>query len=290
MIVGKFTMMLNDEDHFHCRNMPTIPVQNKTASHNRNDQPVTSLLEKYSNMDRQFEQIREETKMVELEIQNGKIRIGALLEERQEMKALQERTLIEHVELTDNLESALPGLHQVEEEAADALSKKEQAQVLLDGANLRSKEYRQQFLQASKVFRTQCKRFKLQKEVTGQSYNPMAAYAVVKQPHLIEVFHEPEVKDKKDEKEYTKDLETLQALKESHDRARQEREDSQSRTDEIVARANRQKTEQANLQSQLDRLQEDSQRIKQQIQDLKNDKRKPKSTPLVPQRSRVNGT
>ena len=141
MIAGKkLTMMLNDEDHFHCRNMPTIPIQNKTASHNRNDQPVTSLLEKYSNMDRQFEQIREEAKMVELEIQNGKIRIGALLEERQEMKALQERTLIEHVELTDNLESALPGLHQVEEEAADALSKKEQAQVLLDGANLRSKD------------------------------------------------------------------------------------------------------------------------------------------------------
>lgn len=275
-------------------NMTSIQEHDETNGRGRNEQPVTSLLVKYSNMDRQFEQVRQEVNKVELEIQNRQKRINELLEERQEMKRIQGLTLEEQVRLTKEAENAMQELHQIEEETAQALAMKQDAQALLDRARQRSKDYRQQFLESSRVFRSQCKRFKLEGTISGLTNTNtrlLAAYAVVKKTQLVEVFHEPEMVDEEDDLEYTEAFKLLKELEESHQQSKRERAESQSKIDSLVARADRQTKERGNLKSQLARLQEDARKIKEQIQGLKsNANKRSKTTQSVPETSRANGT
>jgi chromosome segregation ATPase len=228
---------------------------------------MMSLLEKYSKMDSQMDYVRQETAKVQLEIQQRQTKTQELFEEREQMKQLQERTLQQQLDLTNGAEMALQKIHQIAEERAQAESKREEAQARLDRMKQRSNDYRQQFLQASRTFRSQCKRLKMTGQSLGMLNAPLAAHALVNQPHLVQVFEEPDNDhDGGDDLEYANALKKSQELEKSRVESKRERDEWQVKKDRLTERSNKRKTQQANLQAQLDRLLNDVQKIQGQIQ------------------------
>jgi chromosome segregation ATPase len=229
---------------------------------------MMSLLEKYSKMDSQIDYVRQETAKVQLEIQRRQTKTQELFEEREQMKQLQECTLQQQLDLTNGAEKALQKIHQIAEERAQAESKREEAQARLDRMKQRSNDYRQQFFQGSRTFRSQCKRLKMTGQSLGLLNAPLAAHALVNQPHLVQVFEEPDNDyDGGDDLEYTHALEKkLQELEKSHVESKRECDEWQVKKDRLTERSNKRTTQQANLQAQLDRLLKDVQKIQGQIQ------------------------
>eukprot|EP00980_Cylindrotheca_fusiformis_P019917 scaffold7017_cov134-Cylindrotheca_fusiformis.AAC.12 len=237
-----------------------------------NQQPpvMMSLLEKYSKMDSQMDQVRQETARVQQEMQRRQAATKALLEEREEMKLLQERTQQQQRDLTNEVEEAMEKLHQLAEERAQAESKKEEAQARLDRTKQRSISYREQFLHVSRKFRSQCERLEMTRQSLGAPNESLAALALANHPHLVDAFEETDdASEDEDDFEYSQALETVRALEQSHAESKKARDELVAKKDHLEERSNKRKTQQVNLENQLNRIVEDSKKIKAQIQEVR---------------------
>lgn len=228
---------------------------------------MMSLLDKYSNMDTKMDQVRQETAEVELEIQRRQTNTEELLEEREHMKTLQERTLQQQRDLTNEAEKAILKLHEVAEERAQAETKRDEAQARLDRIKKRSNEYREQFLHSSRTFRSQCKRRKMTSQTLGVPNEALAAYSYVTWPQLVQAFEEPEDgRDASDELKYSQTKDKFRELEKSHAESKRECDEWMAKKEGLAERANKRKTQKANLQAQLNRLLQDIRNIQGQLQ------------------------
>jgi hypothetical protein len=180
-----------------------------TESSPPRQQPVLSLLEKYSNLHKGIEEAREETAACQTKIEEAEIRIAKLMEERQLM-TVQERAATEQQrQLLKDTDKALQGSLKLENDYEETLSRKHKAKALLESARQRERQYRQTFLDSSRAFRESCRQLCVRGEIAG--VKPLETYSRVKgQQELLGAFLQEAQERDDDEKLHTEEMKELQ--------------------------------------------------------------------------------
>jgi chromosome segregation ATPase len=242
-------------------------------------QPVMSLLDKYSNLHRSIDQAREETADHRSQIQENQQLLEKLMEDRHRMEADEQKAQEQRQELAEETDQALKELIQIEQDYALEVSNKDQAKTHLEAATQRADAYRQIFLEATRDFRSACKRLCVRGGRLGMMHAPLGAYAVVHQePQLQTIFQDGASQPQNDgdhggdhngdhdgdDHELEQALERLKDFEKTYLQAKEARDNISSKKEESLEKAGKRNTQRRQLQSQLDRIMQDVQDVKEQ--------------------------
>jgi hypothetical protein len=262
----------------------TMATSTNTTTQSQ-QQPVMSLLEKYSNLYRCIDQAREDTAKHQQHIQDTQRQMQGLLEDRNHMQAQEHKAEDERQQLIDEVDQALQDVMGVEQEYTVARANHVKTKSTLEAVTRQSKDYRQHYLQASKAFRSSykrlCVRGQQQRSSSLGSWNhpaqALGAYAVaVKRRDLQQVFQQQDDNDSSagvDRDAVDDELAAVQVLVKAQEQAtlqrKRNREVLQAKNKTLLEKASKRKYQRQQLQAQLDRIQQDVRDVlESQIQDL----------------------
>lgn len=229
-----------------------------------------SLLEKYSNIHRGIDQAREETGKMRLQIEQTNEGIEGLLQERESMQTEKEAAQQDQKKLELETENSLASLVQLNQDHAVAASKKQQAKTKMQTAQQIVQDHRRTFLEASRNFRSSCKRVCVRAGLLGLKHAPLQAYIVVKRLDHHQILEEEDPRDEhEDDAEMNEAKKRLESSQESERQTKQERNKSLSRKRTLQEKAETRKSRKLQLQSQLDRIQKDVGDLETQVLNLK---------------------
>ena len=234
----------------------------------KQQQPVMSLLEKYSNIHRGIDQAREETDKMRLQIEQTNQGIEGLLQERESMQTETEAAQQDQKKLEVEAESTLASLVQLEQDHAFATSKKQQAKTKMQTAQQIVQDHRRTFLETSRNFRSSCKRLCVRAGLLGLKHAPLQAYIVVKNLDHQVLEQEDQKDEREDDAEMKEANERLESSRDSRRQTKQERDKCVSRKRMLQEKAETRKSRKLQLQSQLDRIQKDIGEFETQVSNL----------------------
>lgn len=249
-------------------------------NNNYNDEPMEeppsamlSLLEKYSRMDAQMTEVRQEITRIQQEIQIRNANTEKLLEERQEMILETKRISEESKILREDEKRAKERLQAIRQEVLQSKRSKEEAQRNVNLLEQQSKEYRRRFFESSLAFRKECKKRKLTCQKLGLIHEPLVAHAAVFRPQMLSSSLENHVgsldespKSHEQVEERNRMVAQLKALEASHAESKRRRDKLEKEKQELLNRSRDRNQRKANLQSQLERIMKDIESLQNQLQ------------------------
>ncbi|KAL3935066.1 MAG: hypothetical protein SGBAC_009343 [Bacillariaceae sp.] len=219
---------------------------------------MLSLLDKYSRMEAQLTNVRQEITRIQLEIRTRNDNVEKLLEERQATIVEQKRISKESLILQKDAKHARQQLESIQQETLQTKQKREEAQRNLDRLELQSKEYRQRFFQSSHSFRNECKKRKIVCQSLGLTNAPLVAHAMIFRPQMLSSFGnisgQVEPRGQNQDEEHNRRMQHLKALEASHEHSKQRRDKLRKQRDNLLDRSRDRRQRKSNLQAQLDRI------------------------------------
>lgn len=250
---------------------------------------MLSLLEKYSRMDAQMTQVRQEITRIQLEIQSRNANAKRLLEERQEMLVEKERISKESKILQEDAKQVHQKLKAAEEEALQSKRRKDEAQRNMQRLELQSKENRRRFFKSSMSFRNECKKRKIICQKLGLIHEPLVAHAAVFRPQLFPSLHDSnyqsEAQSQKQVEERNHLAAQLKALEASHTTSKRRRDTLQKQKENLLSRSRDRSRGKASLEAQLNRISKDIDTLHSRIQNTSTSipvRRETTSTQVLP--------
>ena len=259
--------------HFICEFV--LAMMTSPTSSPAKQQPVLSLLDKYSNIHRGIEQAREESARIRSQVEDATLKIEGLQTERESLQCDIVTIESERRNLEDDKTKERSKLVQLERANALAALKNQQAKNELLQTRKLERHLRRNFIDESQEFRSSCKRQCVRAGLLGLKYAPLRAYLLARGMNKKFRF---QVEDQADsleggEGQAFRSLETahkLESCRNSHAEIKNAFQEVVSSRGEVSEKIEDCKNRKLQLQTQLDRIQRNISEFESQIRALEH--------------------
>ena len=224
-----------------------------------------ALLEKYSALNRGMDEARRENARNKSKVESMRQQIQRLRVERHEMEGKTEQAREETARLHKDVQEALAEYAQLEDEHAQALLEKMNAHRQCEFTKQFVEEERQGFLEASRDFRTACKRMRLAASAVGEDMATSKSFLEIHQKEDIDFDSAFDGNVIQKDEELDQAMEEHERLKKARDKAERSLRAVQLKEKATSQKSSSRSERKAQLLAQLDRVRKDNSDLERQL-------------------------